>query len=78
MTNTEAIQALEVMAKAVEWDYLIEWQVAIDMAIKALQANCETCRKYKTLNCAMDIWTDDVKLYRAKPDDYCSRWESKE
>lgn len=44
MTNTEAKESLEVIARHTEWEYPIEWQVAIEMAIKALkQCTCERC-----------------------------------
>lgn len=36
---------------------------------------CKDCKKYKTKFCAIDIWTDQVTIYRATPYDYCSRGE---
>lgn len=36
MTNSEAITALEMMQAQIEWDYPMEYAVAIDMAIEAL------------------------------------------
>ena len=34
---------------------------------------CKDCKHYKTEFCAIDIWTDEVKIYKARPDDFCSR-----
>lgn len=39
---------------------------------------CKDCKKYKTKFCVMDIWHKDVTIYRATPEDYCSRAERKE
>ncbi|MBR3644929.1 MAG: hypothetical protein IKN54_00780 [Lachnospiraceae bacterium] len=39
---------------------------------------CCDCKKYQTMFCAIDIWTEDVIIYRATPDDYCSRAERRE
>ena len=36
---------------------------------------CRNCKKYQTMYCAMDIWTEDVTIYKATSDDYCSRAE---
>lgn len=36
---------------------------------------CKDCKHYKTEFCAIDIWTDEVKIYKARPDDFCSRAE---
>ena len=37
MTNAEAIAALEMMQAQIEWDYPMEYAVAIDMAIEAIK-----------------------------------------
>ena len=34
---------------------------------------CKDCKYYKTEFCAIDLWTDKVKIYKARPDDFCSR-----
>ena len=34
---------------------------------------CKDCKHYKTEFCAIDLWTDEVKIYKARPDDFCSR-----
>ena len=39
---------------------------------------CKDCEKYRTMFCVMDIWTEDVTIYKAKPDDFCSRAERRE
>lgn len=39
---------------------------------------CRDCAKYKTVNCAMDVWMSDIRIYTAKPDDFCSRAERRE
>ena len=36
---------------------------------------CKDCKKYKTKFCAIDMWTDQVTIYKATPYDYCSRGE---
>lgn len=36
---------------------------------------CKDCEKYGTKFCAMDIWTDQVTIRRAKPNDFCSKVE---
>ena len=36
---------------------------------------CKDCKYYKTEFCAIDLWTDEVKIYKARPDDFCSRAE---
>lgn len=39
---------------------------------------CRDCKHYKTKYCTMDIWREDITIYRAKPDDFCSRGVCKE
>lgn len=39
---------------------------------------CKDCKHYKTEFCAIDIWTDEVKIYKARPDDFCSRAERRQ
>jgi hypothetical protein len=40
--------------------------------------HCQYCKKYGTKFCAMDTWTDQVTIRRAKPDDFCSKAERKD
>ena len=39
--------------------------------------HCRNCEKYGTKFCAMDTWTDQVTIRRAKPDDFCSKIEKR-
>ena len=53
MTKKEAIDALKLMQAQVEWDYPMDYSVAIDMAIAALASRpdiikCEECRHWKS------------------------------
>ena len=42
-------------------------------AVDAVEVvRCENCKLYKTKHCAIDIWTTDITIYKAKPDGYCS------
>ena len=36
---------------------------------------CKECKHYKTAMCALDLWTDEARIFRAKPEDFCSRGE---
>ena len=51
-------------------------------AIKALEQpeiiRCKDCEKYGTMFCAIGIWTEDVTIYTAKTDDFCSKAERRE
>ena len=55
---------------------------ALRVAIEALEQpeiiHCRDCEKYGTKFCAMDIWTDQVTIRRAKPNDFCSKAERRE
>ena len=33
------------------------------------------CKYYKTKFCALDTWTNEITIYKAQPDDYCSKAE---
>ena len=47
MTNEDAIKTINIAAAEVEWDYPMDYQVAFEMAIDALERqmqNCEDCR----------------------------------
>lgn len=33
---------------------------------------CKDCEFYETAYCKMDVWTDDMKIYKARPNDFCS------
>lgn len=34
---------------------------------------CKDCKYYKTKFCALDTWTNEITIYNAQPDDFCSR-----
>ena len=47
MTNKEAIEIINIAIAEVEWDYPMDYTVAFEMAIDALERqiqNCEDCR----------------------------------
>ena len=47
MTNKEAIDTINIAIAEVEWDYPMDYTVAFEMAIEALEKqmqNCEDCR----------------------------------
>ena len=47
MTNKEAIETINIAMAEVEWDYPMDYTVAFEMAIDALEKqvqNCEDCR----------------------------------
>lgn len=48
MTNEKAIEILEVAKAEIEWEYPLDYQMALDMAIASLKAQsdsnkCDTC-----------------------------------
>ena len=43
MKSTEAIKELELIKSAIEWEHPLEWQIALDAAISALEEQ-EQCR----------------------------------
>lgn len=47
MTNKDAIETINIAIAEVEWDYPMDYTVAFEMAIDALERqmqNCEDCR----------------------------------
>lgn len=47
MTNEDAIETINIAMAEVEWDYPMDYTVAFEMAIDALERqiqNCEDCR----------------------------------
>lgn len=52
-------------------------RTAIDDAQPEI-VRCKDCKHYKTEFCAIDLWTDKVKIYKARPDDFCSRAERRQ
>ena len=76
MTAKEAIEILKANYPDACFEQLRD---AVDAAISALEQpeiiRCNDCEKYGTMFCAIDIWTEDVTIYTAKPDDFCSRAE---
>lgn len=38
---------------------------------------CKDCKYYKTKFCALDTWTNEITIYNAQPDDFCSKVERK-
>lgn len=53
-------------------------RMAIEALIQPEIIRCKDCEKYRTMFCAIDIWTEDITIYIAKPDDFCSRAERRE
>ena len=44
MTNEEAIKTIEIAIAEIEWDYPMNYAVAFEMAIKALEENSDKIR----------------------------------
>lgn len=79
MTTKEAIQTIEAAKAEVEWNYPLDYAVAFEMAIKALEKQipkraistyigdykCPTCENY------IEITDDDLYVYKIEPPEYC-------
>ena len=83
MTRKEAIDILKnTIVQFGRTNGKTAYAEALQMAIKALEQpeiiRCKDCEKYGTMFCAIDIWTEDVTIYTAKTDDFCSRAERRE
>ena len=83
MTRKEAIDILKnTIVQLGRTNGKTAYAEALYMAISALEQpeiiRCNDCEKYGTMFCAIDIWTEDVTIYTAKPDDFCSRAERRE
>ena len=56
MTKTEAIKELELIKACIEWEYSLEYQIAFDMAIKALEHEQERREDiYECPNCMGEV-----------------------
>lgn len=52
------------------------WNKVIRETLKDAQSEivrCKDCKYYKTKFCALDTWTNEITIYNAQPDDFCSR-----
>lgn len=57
-----------------------KWEDDVEALMKLPPAQleiirCKDCKYYKTMFCAMDTWTAEITIYKAQPDDFCSRAE---
>lgn len=56
-------------------------QVCIDAKalppVSSTIIHCKDCKFYKTIHCIMDIHHEDITIYVAKPNDYCSYAEKR-
>lgn len=72
-----ALKALRpIMRKS---DYFYEMLKAIQ-DIPSAQSDvirCKDCKYYKTKFCALDTWTNEITIYNAQPDDFCSKAKRK-
>lgn len=79
MTNKEAIKILEVAKAEIEWNYPLDYQVALDKAIEALRQEPKTGRwiefpnhnAYKCSECRRVIIVTDGKNNVCKHYPYC-------
>ena len=79
MTPEEAIKTIEVAIADVEWNYPLDYSIAFEKAIEALEKQipkraistykenykCPTCESY------IDITDDDLYVYEIVPPEYC-------
>lgn len=54
-TNMEAIEIIKAIKSAIEWDYPLDWQEALDMAISALEQQ-EDHKWTRTADAMPDPW----------------------
>lgn len=94
MTNEEAITTLTMMQAQIEWDYPMEYAVAIDMAIEALRSatdinvatketeiiHCRDCKHWEGeyINGFWYFEECSLNRCRALSDDFCSWAEGRE
>lgn len=75
MTNKEAIAIIKIAMAEVEWNYPMDYTVAFEKAIEALEAQdhkCENCDSMERLgNCV--TWGIPVEPHMS-----CKLWEEKE
>ena len=65
MTRQEAIKELELIKARIEWEYPLEYQIAFDMAIKALE---------QELTAVSIIQATVAKIPKMRIDEPCSEW----
>ena len=94
MTNEEAITTLTMMRVQIEWDYPMEYAVAIDMAIEALRSatdinvatkepeiiHCRDCKHWEGeyINGFWYFEECSLNWCRAFSDDFCSWAEGRQ
>ena len=80
MKSKEAIETIKIAMAEVEWDYPMDYTVAFEMAIDALERqiqNCEDCRH-------ADCVQNNHMIYCLKhscvmsSDNYCRDWSDEE
>lgn len=83
MTRQEAKRELELIKSAIEWDYPLDGQIALDMAIEALEQEpiiyCKDCKHWHEWeNGAGSCHRSDIMWVGSDYYDYCSFAERKE
>lgn len=84
MTKAEAIKALQIAKSEVEWDYPIDYAVAIDMAIKGLEQpeiiRCKDCQHANECHKSVQFTRNEPNTITIgySPIEWCSRGERRE
>ena len=73
----DAIEKMNIPEDMCVFEILSHIEVEIATLPPAQQEviRCKDCKYYKTKFCALDTWTNEITIYKAQPDDYCSKAE---
>ena len=80
MTNEDAIKTINIAAAEVEWDYPMDYTVAFEMAIDALEKqmqNCEDCRHADYVSNSHMIYCLEHSCVMSS-DNCCRDWSDEE
>ena len=73
MTTQEAIETLKLMQGQVEWDYPMDYAVAVDMAVDALQKQIP-----KKPVISIDVYVNSLRrLYCPSCGSWIGRWDNR-
>ena len=83
MTKQDAIETIRLAIAHVEWEYPMDYAVALDMAVKALSqpevVRCKDCKHYKDGFCYNPNTYDDEKTRgNTVPDWFCADGERRD
>ena len=76
ISRQAAIDILEVAIND-DWEFDYAKDRMIELSVQPEIIRCKDCKYYETMYCKMDVWTDDMRIYKAKPNDFCSYAERK-